>query len=76
MARASLRRPAPPARAPGRTMVMAAPTAENLQRLGVLLADGTLRVPVQATYELAQALEALAALIGEHTQGKLAIEVR
>jgi NADPH:quinone reductase-like Zn-dependent oxidoreductase len=61
---------------PGRTMVMATPTAENLQRLGALLADGTLRVPVQATYELAQAPEALTALTGEHTQGKLAIEVR
>jgi len=61
---------------PGRTMVMAAPTAENLNRLGALLADGTLRVPVQATYPLAQAPEALAALAGQHTQGKLAIEVR
>jgi NADPH:quinone reductase len=61
---------------PGRTMVMASPTAENRQRLGALLADGTLRVPVQATYPLAQAPEALAALTGEHTQGKLAIEVR
>ena len=61
---------------PGRTMVMAAPTAENLQRLGQLLADGTLRVPVQATYPLEQAPEALTALTGEHTQGKIAIEVR
>jgi NADPH:quinone reductase-like Zn-dependent oxidoreductase len=61
---------------PGRTMVMAAPTAENLNRLGALLADGTLRIPVQATYPLAQAPEALAALAGRHTQGKLAIEVR
>src|SRR5215216_4316849 len=61
---------------PGRTMVMAAPTAENLQRLGALLADGTLRVPVQRTYPLAQAPEALAALTSQHTQGKLAIEVR
>jgi NADPH:quinone reductase-like Zn-dependent oxidoreductase len=61
---------------PGRTMVMAAPTAENLERLGALLADRTLRVPVQATYPLAQAPEALAALTGGHTQGKLAIEVR
>jgi len=60
---------------PGRSMVMAAPTAENLQRLGVLLADGSLRVPVQATYELAQAPEALAALPGQHTQGKLAVRV-
>src|SRR3954469_1592047 len=47
---------------PGRTMIMAAPTNENLERLGGLLADGTLRVPVQATYNLAQAPEALAAL--------------
>ena len=60
---------------PGRTMVMAAPTAENLQRLGALLADGTLRVPVHGTYPLAQAPEALAALTDQHTQGKLAIEV-
>lgn len=61
---------------PGRTMVMAASTAENLQRLGGLLEDGTLRIPVQATYELAQAPETLATLVGEHTQGKLAIAVR
>src|SRR5439155_3076541 len=47
---------------PGRTMVMAAPTAENLQRLGALLADGTLRVHVHESYPLAQAPEALAAL--------------
>ena len=61
---------------PGRTMVMAAPTAENLRRLGALPADGTLRIPVQGTYPLAQAPEALAALAGQHTQGKLVIEVR
>ncbi len=60
---------------PGRSMVMAAPTAENLQRLGALLADGTLRVPVQATYELERTPEALAALPGQHTQGKLAVRV-
>src|SRR3954464_1166033 len=60
---------------PGRTNVMATPTVENLQRLGALLADGTLRVPVQATYDLAQAPEALGALAGQHTQGKLAIQV-
>jgi NADPH:quinone reductase len=61
---------------PGRTNVMATPTAENLRRLGALLADGTLRIPVQATYELAQAPEALSALTGQHTQGKLAVRVR
>jgi NADPH:quinone reductase-like Zn-dependent oxidoreductase len=61
---------------PGRTMVMAAPAPENLKRLAAPLADGTLRIPVQATYELAHAPEALAALAGEHTQGKLAIRIR
>jgi NADPH:quinone reductase len=60
---------------PGRSMVMAAPTAENLQRLGALLADGTLRIPVQGSYGLEQAPEALGALPGRHTQGKLAIRV-
>ena len=54
---------------------MAAPTAENLQRRGALLADGTLRVPVQATYPPAQATQALTALTGQHTQGKRAIKV-
>jgi NADPH2:quinone reductase len=61
---------------PGRTMVMAAPTPENLERLARLLADGTLRVHVQATYELAQAPDALTALPTTHTQGKLAIRVQ
>jgi NADPH:quinone reductase len=61
---------------PGRTMVMAAPTPENLERLARLLADDTLRVHVQATYELAQAPDALTALATTHTQGKLAIRVQ
>jgi NADPH:quinone reductase len=61
---------------PGRTNVMAVPSPENLRRLGALLANGTLRVPVQDTYDLAQAPQALARLIAEHTQGKLAIHVR
>jgi NADPH:quinone reductase-like Zn-dependent oxidoreductase len=60
---------------PGRTNVMASPTPENLQRLAALLADGNLRIPVQATYELAQAPDALTALASAHTQGKLAIRV-
>lgn len=60
---------------PGRTLVMAAPTPENLERLAHLLADGTLRVPIQATYELAQAPDALTELPTTHTQGKLAIRV-
>ena len=61
---------------PGRTMVMAAPTPENLEHLARLLADGTLRVHVQATYELAQASDALTELATTHTQGKLAIRVQ
>jgi NADPH:quinone reductase len=61
---------------PGRTMVMAAPTPENLELLARLLADGTLRVPIQATYDLAQAPDALTALATTHTQGKLAIRIR
>ena len=60
---------------PGRTMIMAAPTPENLERLARLLADGTLRVPIHATYELAQAPDALAAVPTTHTRGKLAIRV-
>lgn len=60
---------------PGRTMVMAAPTPENLRRLAGLLSDGSLRVPVQATYDLAQAPEALTALAASHTQGKLAVRI-
>ena len=39
------------------------------------LADGTLRVPIQATYELEQAPDALVALPATHTRGKLAIRV-
>jgi hypothetical protein len=60
---------------PGRTLVMAAPTPENLDRLARLLADGTLKLHIQDTYELAQAPDALTALATTHTQGKLAIRV-
>lgn len=61
---------------PGRTNAMSSPTPDNLQRLGALLADGTLGIPVQASYDLTQAPEALTALAGTHTQGKVAIRVR
>jgi NADPH:quinone reductase len=60
---------------PGRTLVMAAPTPENLERLARLLADGTLSVHIQDTYEMAQAPDALTALATTHTLGKLAIRV-
>jgi NADPH:quinone reductase-like Zn-dependent oxidoreductase len=55
--------------------VMAMPTPEHLQRLARLLEAGTLRVPIQRSYELDQAADALHALSAEHTQGKLAIRV-
>ena len=55
--------------------VGAVPSPENLQRLARLLEAGTLRVPIQQTYELEQADEALRALATEHTQGKRAIRV-
>jgi NADPH:quinone reductase len=55
--------------------VMAMPTQNNLERLGRLLEDGTLRVPIQDTYSLDQAGEALGALATAHTQGKHAIRV-
>ena len=61
---------------PGRTLVMAAPTPENLERLARLLADGTLRLRIQDAYELAQAPDTLTALATTHTQGKLAIRVQ
>ena len=60
---------------PGRTMVMAHPTTANLDGVAQLLDSRTLTVPVQATYELDRAAEALHALATTHTQGKLAIRV-
>ena len=54
---------------------MAAPMTENLERVAQLLDAGTLKVPVQDTYELDRAAEALQALGATHTQGKLAIRV-
>jgi NADPH:quinone reductase-like Zn-dependent oxidoreductase len=53
---------------------MAMPTPENLERLAGLLDDGTLKVPVQRTYDLDRAGEALQAL-GTHKQGKLALRI-
>jgi NADPH2:quinone reductase len=58
---------------PGRTNVSALPGRENLERLARLLENGTLTVPIQASYPLAQADQALKDLTGQHTQGKLAI---
>jgi NADPH:quinone reductase len=58
----------------GRTMVMAAPTKENLDR-AQLLDSGAVKVPVQGSYPLERATEALQALATSHTQGKLAIRI-
>jgi NADPH:quinone reductase len=60
---------------PGRFNVMAEPTPANLQRLTGLLDDGTLRVPLQRSYRLEEAGEALQALPTTHTQGKLGITI-
>jgi NADPH:quinone reductase len=60
---------------PNRFDIMADPTSANLQRLAQLLEAGTLRVPIQQSYELEQAGEALQALPGAHTQGKLGLTI-
>ena len=61
--------------APGQANVMAVPSAENLARLARLAGDGELRVPVQRTYALEQAGEALAAAATTRTRGKLAVTI-
>lgn len=40
-----------------------------------MLADGSLTLPVTATYDLADVTTALANLAAKHTQGKLAVRV-
>jgi NADPH:quinone reductase-like Zn-dependent oxidoreductase len=62
---------------PGRTNVMHAAILgrESLDRIAQLLADGTMKVPIQQTFDLAQAPEALSALGSGHTQGKIALRV-
>jgi NADPH2:quinone reductase len=60
---------------PGRVNIMADPTPANLARLAELLDSGALRVPIQGSYRLDQAAEALQALPGTHTQGKLGLTI-
>jgi NADPH2:quinone reductase len=60
---------------PGRFNIMAEPTPANLQRLAELLETGRLRVPIQRSYALEQAGEALQALPTTHTQGKLSLTI-
>ena len=60
---------------PLRFNLMALPTPENLARLASLLDDGTLRVHIEESYELDRAGDALSALSGSHTRGKLGIDI-
>ena len=55
--------------------VMAQPDKVALDWLGALLKGGNLRVPIQRSYGLEEAGEALAALAATHTQGKLALSL-
>lgn len=59
----------------GRFNLMAKPTPETLQRLADLLDEGTIRVPIQKTYDLARGEEALRDFATAHTQGKLGIAI-
>jgi NADPH:quinone reductase len=58
---------------PGRTNVSAGPSPESLGRIADLLAAGSLKLPISASYDLADAPTALAELGAKHTQGKLAV---
>ena len=57
----------------GRFNLMAQPTPENLQRLAALIDNKTLRVPIQHSYPLTQAAEALSLPQTSHIQGKLGL---
>jgi NADPH2:quinone reductase len=59
----------------GRFNIMGESTPAKLQRLAELIASGTLRVPIQRSYGLEQAGEALNALPATHTQGKLSVTI-
>jgi NADPH:quinone reductase-like Zn-dependent oxidoreductase len=59
---------------PGRTNVNASPTQDVLARIADQLAGGSLKLPITATYDFADAPAALAEL-ANHTQGKLAVRV-
>jgi NADPH2:quinone reductase len=60
---------------PGRTNVMSAPSPEILGRIAQHLADGTVKVPIQQTYDLADAPKALQALVSSHTRGKIGLRI-
>ena len=54
---------------------MAVPSPTNLGRVAALLEDGSLLVPLQRSYTLEPAGEALQALPATHTQGKLGVTI-
>ncbi|MEU9343846.1 zinc-binding dehydrogenase [Streptomyces sp. NPDC048278] len=60
---------------PGRTNIMHGPCSEILRRVARHLADGTVTVGIQQTYDLTEAAEALRALATRHTRGKIALRV-
>jgi NADPH:quinone reductase-like Zn-dependent oxidoreductase len=60
---------------PAAVFVMANPSAETLDRLAADVAAGRIRVPITATYPLAQAPQALADYRAG-ARGKLAIQIR
>ncbi|AXG82200.1 NADP-dependent oxidoreductase [Streptomyces paludis] len=59
----------------GRTNIVHAPTAGILRRVALYLEDGTITVTVGRTFALSEAPEALRALTGGHTRGKIALRV-
>ncbi len=61
--------------APGQSNVMAIPSADNLARLAQLVDEHALRVPIQQSYRLEEAGEALRAFGTAHKRGKLALSV-
>ncbi|MET0799785.1 MAG: NADP-dependent oxidoreductase [Actinomycetota bacterium] len=60
---------------PERFNVMGVSSVENIRRLAELLDAGTIRVPIQRSYPLERAGEALESLQAEHTQGKVGVTV-
>lgn len=56
-----------------RTNVMASGSPETLARVAKHLDDGTLEVPIQQTYDIADAARALHDLATKHNQGKRAL---
>jgi NADPH:quinone reductase len=56
------------------TAVAASPTTETLDKLGAAVVDGSLRLPIEATYDLADVPQAFVAF-GSGTLGKLAVRI-